>query len=379
MPTASLKPKFRWITPLLVVLTLIAIAILGYRLVFGLGAVTNLSNQFPWGLWLVLDVIIGSAIACGGLAVSVMIVVLNKSEYRPLLRPALLTSLFGYSLAGVSALFDMGRYWQVINLFDPAYQNWNSVILEVSLCISAYCLILLIELSPPWFRRLGWPAIERQLNRLMFILLPLGLLLACLHQASLGSLLLLVDQRIMPLWQSAELLPVLTLLTALMTGGAIVVLESQRHFSPGRSAVAIINLQHQLAQAATRLGLLFIGLRIAELIWTNKLPLLLTQPGYGSLLVAELTLFGLPALILWRKADKHRLLITMVTLLLANVGYRFNAFLFAFAPDITVRYYPSLAECLVSLGLIAFELLLFRQLVPCQSGRDNLKHSAATN
>lgn len=361
-------PSSNWLTALLATLAVLAVLILAYRIFFGLGAVTNLSNQFPWGLWVVLDVVIGSAFACGGLAISVVILLFNRPAFRPLLRPALLTSLFGYSLAGLSAFFDMGRYWQLANLLNPHYQNWNSVILEVSLCISAYCLVLLLELSPRWLNRLGWFQLEGMVRRLMFVFLAFGLLLASLHQASLGSLLILVDQRVMPLWQSGQLTPLLTLLSALMTGGAVVVFETSRqhhHLSPER-----LKLRHQLGSGAAILALIFILIRIFELFLNNKLSSLFEQPGYSILLLLEVLLFCLPGFILRLTSKAGYLNLAMVFVLLASVLYRFNLFMFAFAPSLQNRYSPSLAEWFVSAGLIALELLIFRLLLTKDTYRE---------
>src|SRR5574343_1301888 len=82
------------------VLIAIMIAILAVRFIFGLGAVTNLNDGYPWGIWVVVDVVIGSAFACGGFSVAMLVYIFNKGQYHPLVRPALLASLFGYTLAG---------------------------------------------------------------------------------------------------------------------------------------------------------------------------------------------------------------------------------------------------------------------------------------
>src|SRR5512145_3026464 len=79
------------------ILTLVAIGVLAiiYRFAVGLGASTSLSDGYPWGIWIAYDVVTGTAIACGGYAVALMVYVMNKGEYHALVRPALLASVFG--------------------------------------------------------------------------------------------------------------------------------------------------------------------------------------------------------------------------------------------------------------------------------------------
>ena len=134
-------------------LAVIMLAILAVRFVFGLGAVTNLNNGYPWGIWVVVDVVIGSAFACGGFSVAMLVYIFNRGEYHELVRPALLASLFGYTLAGAGVIFDLGRWWNFWHIFDPAYANPSSVMLEVALCISAYIIVMCIEFSPAFLEQ----------------------------------------------------------------------------------------------------------------------------------------------------------------------------------------------------------------------------------
>jgi Ni/Fe-hydrogenase subunit HybB-like protein len=119
------------------------------RLCFGLRSVTNLNDGFPWGLWLAYDMVAGSAIGCGGYAVALVVYVLNKGQYHPLVRPAILASMFGYALGGVSVLVDISRWWNAWHIVWPAYFNLNSVMIEVALCVSVYTMVLMLEFAPP--------------------------------------------------------------------------------------------------------------------------------------------------------------------------------------------------------------------------------------
>ena len=156
------------------ILIAVMCAILLVRFLFGLGAVTNLNDGYPWGIWVVGDVVIGSAFACGGFSVAMLVYIFNKGEYHPLVRPALLASLFGYTLAGVGVIFDLGRWWNFWHIFWPTYSNPNSVMFEVALCISCYIVVMWLEFSPAFFEKWGMKDHKKKLNKVLFFLVALG-------------------------------------------------------------------------------------------------------------------------------------------------------------------------------------------------------------
>ena len=189
----------------------IAAVLIMYRLAAGLGSITAMNDGYPWGLWIAFDVVTGTALACGGYAVALLVYVLNKGKYHPLVRPAVLTSALGYSLAGLGVALDIGRWWNIwrVPLF-VWHWNLNSVLLEVALCIMSYTFVLWIELSPaflekaeqtgaPWLRRFAArtrPIVEKAL----LWVIALGILLPTMHQSSLGALMLIAGPRLHPLW-----------------------------------------------------------------------------------------------------------------------------------------------------------------------------------
>jgi Ni/Fe-hydrogenase subunit HybB-like protein len=181
-------------------MVLLAIAGIGalvamYRFVNGIGSVSNLSNGYPWGVWIAFDVVIGTAIGCGGYAVGLLVYILNRGKYHPLVRPAVLTSLLGYGLAVIAVVIDLGRYWSLWKVPIFVWRWSHSPQLEVALCVAAYTLVLMIELSPALLEKLRASASSglRRLAQsgLTFIeksfvwVLALGLLLPTMHQSSL--------------------------------------------------------------------------------------------------------------------------------------------------------------------------------------------------
>jgi Ni/Fe-hydrogenase subunit HybB-like protein len=186
----------------------IAAVILVKRYTQGIGAVSNMNDGYAWGIWVTYDIVVGTAFACGGFAVALLVYILNRGQYHPLVRPALLASLLGYTLAGVSILIDVGRYWQGYNILLPKYMNFNSVMLEVALCVSAYIGVLWIEFSPTFMEGWGAKSAARKVNKFMFVFIALGVLLPTMHQSSLGSLMIISGHKLSPLWQT-NLLPLL--------------------------------------------------------------------------------------------------------------------------------------------------------------------------
>src|SRR5262245_16997363 len=196
---------------------------IAWRLVMGLGATTALNDGYPLGLWIAFDVVTGTALACGGYAVALLVYILNKGRFHPLVRPALLTSALGYTLAGFSVFLDIGRWWAIWKV--PVYfwhWNFNSALLEVALCIMAYVVVLWIELSPALLERFvdssylplrrAARTIPRYIERSLVWIVALGLLLPTMHQSSLGTLMLLAGSRLHPLWRT-PILPLLFLLS----------------------------------------------------------------------------------------------------------------------------------------------------------------------
>ncbi len=264
-------------------LVAIAAAILAWRFFFGLGSVTALTDTYPWGIWIAFDVVTGTAIACGGYAVAILVYALNRGKYHPLVRSAILTSALGYTIAGLSVLIDLGRYWNVFGLAGIWNWNLNSILLEVAICITLYVFVAWIELSPAFLER-GRSAgnarlrsfSERWLPRMqkaLPFLIAFGILLPTMHQSSLGSLMLLAGPKVHALW-STPLLPLLFLITCIAMGYGAVVLESSLS-SRAFGRPSEYRLLRPLARIAAGLVALFLVLRVGDLALRGRLGMLL--------------------------------------------------------------------------------------------------------
>lgn len=345
------------------ILAAIAAALAIYRFAYGLGAVTNLNNGYAWGLWIVWDVVVGTALGCGGFAIALVVYVMNKGQYHPLVRPALTASVFGYSLGGVSVILDLGRYWNIWHLYVPGYFNSSSVMFEVAACITAYTLVLWIEFMPVLTERFKTPSLRKMVNKTLFFFIALGVLLPTMHQSSLGSMLVVFGFHVHPLWQS-DLLPLLFLLSVLAMGYAVVIFEatlvSKAYRRPSEA-----HLLGALGFYVMVLTAFFLVVRWADIIANRKLDLVFSSGTLSSLFWVENVLFLLP--VLWLSGEKMRAnarlqFMAATCLLLGGILYRIDAYLVA-----QVRpgwhYFPAGSELLVTIGIVAFEVLAYVVLV----------------
>jgi Ni/Fe-hydrogenase subunit HybB-like protein len=340
-------------------------AILLVRFVYGLGAVTNLNDGYPWGIWVVVDVVIGSAFACGGFSVAMLVYIFNKGEYHPLVRPALLGSLFGYTLAGAGVIFDLGRWWNVWNMFWPWSSNPNSVMFEVAVCITIYIIVMWIEFAPTFFEQFGMDAAKRKLSKFMFAIIALGTLLPMMHQSSLGTLLVVLGPQVHPLWQT-PVLPALYLLSAITMGYAVVLFESCLASSAYRRSIEM-NLLTPLAKVMLGMLAAFLLVRWGDLVARGALTRAFALSLESLMFWLETACFVLPFFIIGKAAQRNnpaRLFVAGITLMMGGTLLRLNGFLIGYQTVIGVEtsgvnfhYFPSLPELLVTVGIFAIEVL----------------------
>ncbi|MFZ2224833.1 MAG: Ni/Fe-hydrogenase cytochrome b subunit [Candidatus Deferrimicrobium sp.] len=351
------------------------VLVLAWRFVVGLGPTTGMNDGFPWGIWIAFDVVIGTALACGGFSVAILCYAFNNGKYHPLIRPAVLTSALGYSLAGASVIVDLGRYWNVWKI--PLLWNWNrnSVLLEVAICIMTYVVVLWIELSPAflevWEKQEKYPLLCRAarrvhewLNRYLIAILALGILLPTMHQSSLGSLMLIMVSKLHKLWHT-PLLPVLFLSTAILMGYAAVIFESAL-------ADEVFDRPRETKLLASMSGIMvvvlffFLGVRLVDLALRGRLGLIARLDFYSVMFLLEMALFLAPAILLLsrkRRSNPGIELISAILMMLAGSLYRFDTFLVGFNPGPGWSYFPTIPEMTVTIGFVAFEVLAYLFIV----------------
>ena len=358
----------------LLTLAAIGIVLMIWRFAVGLGAATGLSDGYPLGIWIALDVVTGTALACGGYAVALVVYIFNKGNYHPLIRPAVLTSALGYTIAGASVAVDLGRPWNMWKI--PTYVwrwNLNSSLLEVALCIMAYVFVLWIELSPAFMEKWsvdGPPRLKKLSQRLLPIvnkaliwIIALGLLLPTMHQSSLGSLMMLAGPKLHPLWLTGWL-PLLFLMSALAMGYSVIVFESvfsSVAFGRKPEMPMLINLQKIAAWG----GLVFIAVRLTDLVFSGNLRYAARLDLYGTMFWIENVLWILPLamMLAFPRQNLGSLFRGAMVVALAGAFYRFDTYLVAFQPGPGWHYFPSVPEMFISIGFIALELAVYVAIV----------------
>ncbi len=372
------------------VLVLVCIMLTGlaaglYRFIFGLGAVTNLTNQYPWGLWIGVDVASGVALAAGGFTSAAVAHIFHRRKYEALVRPALLTAMLGYTFAVIGLMADLGRYYNIWHPLWPTMWQGNSVLFEVAMCVTIYLNVLYIEFMPivceRFVGRVSLPGPLKHLNRpvdallrlaqgilakLMFFFIIGGVVLSCMHQSSLGSLLLIVPYKMSPLWYT-PVMPLMFLLSAFAAGFAMVVFESLlSSWTFGRKP------EMAVLSAYSRFLVLFLGVygvaRFSDLLIRDAWGGAFAGDGTSLMFLAEIGLgVALPFAMLLSGKMRHSPagLLTASSLVVGGVLLnRINVFLVAFKPPYAqAPYFPSAPEILVTTGLVAGLVLAYRVCV----------------
>jgi len=359
----------------LAALTMIGVFTILWRFAVGLGTATNLNDGYAMGLWIVMDVVTGTALACGGYAMAILVYVANRGRYHPLVRPAILTSAFGYTLGGLSVLVDLGRPWNFYRIPMFFWEwNFNSILLEVALCIMLYTTVLWIEVSPmvlegwqesriPWLKKIAL-AVSPKLEKALPYFIALGLLLPTMHQSSLGSMMLLAGHKLHPLWHT-PLLPLLFLISVVGMGYSAVTLEcciSAKAFKRPQETPML----RALAVPMAAVLLTYAAIRLFEIWRAGEMGYVTRMDGYSILFLVEMALFVGPALaliLLRRKAGWGFFAGTAVLVVLGGTLYRFSTFLFAFNPGEQWSYFPSIPEFAVTIGFISAEVLGYLLMV----------------
>ncbi|MBI5209782.1 MAG: Ni/Fe-hydrogenase cytochrome b subunit [Elusimicrobia bacterium] len=384
MRPAPVQGKF--LTPGVIALILLAangLAVLAWRLLFGLGAVTNLTNEYPWGIWIGIDVAGGVALAAGGFTTAALGHVMHRERYHAVIRPALLTAMLGYTFVAIGVAVDVGRPY---SMWHPLVMwNGNSALFEVGMCVMCYLHVLYIEFLPVvaerFIGRVDLPgllaplnapvdrllrALDRGLAKTMFVFIIAGVVLSTLHQSSLGTLMVIAGPKMHPLWQT-PILPLLFLLSAISVGFPMVIVESMlasRSFGLKPEMDALSDLGRMAAPLlgiwlAFKLGDMFVRETFVHLAKLDKASLFFMAEVLIGIVV-PLRMFLSPAVL-----ESPPLLLAASALVVLGVALnRVNNFIVAYTPPFAAgSYVPSLGEVSVTVGFICLLALIYRAMV----------------
>ena len=341
---------------LIVILMLGAISA-AVRLFFGLGATTNLSDAYPWGLWVSFDILAGVALAGGGFTMAAAIYIFNLKKYEPLLRPAKVSAFIGYLIFVVGLFFDLGQPWRI---WHPMVM-WNphSVLFEVSWCVMLYTTVLGIDIfiyALEKWQKYDWVKFFRDIY---LVLVVAGIMLSALHQSSLGALYLLMPEKMSTLWATGALGP-LFFTSAVIGGMSVVTLESLIS-SWAYNRELELKLLSSFSKGLALALLVYFAMKVTDLYARGATVWVWDKPHFFFFL----ELFGtvaLPALLLSFREVRNSVTGLYWGAGLAAFGVvlnRFNVSLTSYGGYREFSYFPSAVEIILTLALIAGGILIF--------------------
>jgi Ni/Fe-hydrogenase subunit HybB-like protein len=329
------------------------------RFFHGLGASTNLSDQFPWGLWIGFDVMCGVMLAAGGFTLTAAVEIFNIKGWHSIMRPTVLTAFMGYLLVCAALMYDLGLPW---NIWHPLImRNPHSVMFEVAYCVMFYTTVLALEFSPIVFERLGWKKALTTVRRLMVVFVILGVILSTLHQSSLGTLYLIMPNKLHPFWYS-PLLPVFFFISAIAVGLAMMIFESSMSAKYFGRALELHILQDMGAVLVVVLSIYGL-IRFEDLLARGVLHQVFV-PGYEQgFFLLEMALSVIIPLILLLiprvRNNPHGLYLAAVLILLGFVTNRLNVAITGVESAVGGRYTPRWTEVVITAMFVALGFAIF--------------------
>ncbi len=329
------------------------------RFVRGLGASTNLSDQFPWGLWIGFDVMCGVMLAAGGFTLTAAVEIFNIKRWHSIMRPTILTAFMGYVLVCAALMYDLGLPW---NIWHPLImRNPHSVMFEVAYCVMLYTTVLALEFSPIVFEHFKWNRALKLVRSVMIALVILGVLLSTLHQSSLGTLYLIMPNKLHPFWYS-PLLPVFFFISSIAVGLAMIIFESSmssKYFGREIELPILRDMGRVLVVVLAIYGIL----RFEDLLHRGVLHLVFV-PGYEQgffLLEIFLSVIIPLALLLFPKVrnDAQGLYLVAVLTLLGFVTNRLNIAITGVENAVGARYTPKWTEVVITAMFVALGFAIF--------------------
>ncbi|MEI6681112.1 MAG: NrfD/PsrC family molybdoenzyme membrane anchor subunit [Bacteroidota bacterium] len=371
--TSELKPKGKLITPFNVIsipIILLGLTLIVIRFARGIGAITNLTQEIPWGLWIGFDVVTGVAFAGGAYVITFMVYILNMRKYHSIVRITVLNGFLAYVFYAGALLLDLGRPWHVINPVIGNSFGTSSVLFLVAWHFLLYMFAQLIEFSPVIAEWLGARRARKILSSMTIAAVIFGITLSTLHQSGLGALYLMAKEKIHPLWYS-EFIPVMFFVSSIFAGLSMVIFEGSishrvfvSHLSE-KNHQAQKGIIHGLAKICA--GTMFAYFFLQMLVFIHGQHWNLLNTGMGYWFLVEMIGFVLmPMMLFFYSYRTNNLKLIRVAAILTMAGVilnRLNVTVIGFRWDMAVRYVPSWMEFVVTLAVIFTEIWIFRWVI----------------
>lgn len=370
---SELKPKGKWFTPFNVIsipIMLLGLGLIVYRFIYGIGSITNLTQDTPWGLWIGFDVVTGVAFAGGAYVLTFMVYILNIRQYQSIVRVTVLNGFLAYVFYAGALLLDLGRPWHVINPIIGNNFGVSSVLFLVAWHFLLYMIAQLIEFSPAIAEWLGARRAHKILSGMTIAAVIFGITLSTLHQSGLGALYLMAKDKIHPLWYS-EFIPIMFFVSSIFAGLSMVIFEGSISHKVFSTQISETNHHKQneiirgLAKICAGTMFAYFFLKLLVFIHGQNWDLLNTPMGYWFLL----EMFGfvlLPMGLFFYSYRTNNIPIVKIAAILTILGVilnRLNVTIIGFRWDMAIRYVPSWMELIVTLAVIFTEIWIFRWVI----------------
>ncbi|KAF0238351.1 MAG: polysulfide [Prolixibacteraceae bacterium] len=370
---SELKPRGKWFTPFNIIsipIIIVGLVLIVYRFWNGLGSVSNVNQEIPWGLWKGFNVVTGVAFAGGAYVLTFIVYILKVDKYHSIVRVTVLNGFLAYMFYAGALVLDLGKPW---NIFNPIIGNnfgANSVLFLVAWHFMLYIVAQLVEFSPAIAEWLGSRRIHKILSGMTIGAVIFGITLSTLHQSGLGALFLMAKEKIHPLWYN-EFIPILFLVSSVFAGLSMVIFEgsiSQRVFADKinkKDKEARKGIVNTLSKICAFAMFAYLFMQLLVFIHGQHYNLLNTKMGYWYLL--EMVGFVIfPMALYFRSYLTSNINLSRIAAIITIVGIilnRLNVSIIAFRWDAAVRYVPSWMEVVVSITIILIQIWIFRWVI----------------
>jgi Ni/Fe-hydrogenase subunit HybB-like protein len=370
---STLRPHGKIFTPFNIIsvpIITLGVVLIVIRFAKGIGSITHLSQEVPWGLWIGFDVVTGVAFAGGAYVITFLVYILNIEKYQPIVRVTVLNGFLAYVFYAGALLLDLGKPWNVVNPIIGNGFGVSSVLFLVAWHFLLYMIAQLIEFSPAIAEWLGAKKLRKVLSWMTLGAVIFGITLSTLHQSGLGALYLMARDKIHPLWYS-EFIPILFFVSSIFAGLSMVIFEgsiSQKVFSDQineKTHRAHDGIIHGLSKICAFTLLVYFFMQVVVFVHGKHWNYLGSRMGTWYL-VEMLGFVVLPMILFFISYRSRNLRLVKISSLVTMLGIiinRLNVTVIAFKWDAPSHYVPSWQEIVVTLTVLSIEIWIFRWLV----------------
>ena len=337
----------------------VALVLIAVRFSFGLGAIANINDAYPWGWWIGFGVMSFISLGACGFTMALLADVIGIRKFEPFVRPGMVLGLLFYLSYIVILGVEVGRPWKAWIVF----LSWGhtSALFEIAWCATIYTTCLILEFGKLAIDRYDWRRIGRILTTIYLPVVVLGVTFSHFHQSSLGTMMTIVPLKVDGRWWS-EMLPLTFLLTAYSTGISVAMVEHVL-------ATRYLRLRPRVDLLASLAGvqLLVVGtfllLRFGDLIYLGAIESMLTLDWLSLAIWVEILVgFVLPFALLAVPAIRNTIwgaFTGAALLIFGNFMMRNNITVVGMEVESWHSYVPALGEVLTTAGVLAGAIVLY--------------------